>query len=63
MLYRSKTLRVLLPGELHRHALRDAAADHVSDDCAPEIVRDPTGTAGGDRGGFPGLVERDDPPR
>jgi hypothetical protein len=43
--------------QFHRHAFGDAGAHHVPDGRSAKVVRDAAGTAGGDPGAAPRMVE------
>ena len=47
----------LVAAQFHRHAFRDAGADHVPDGRSAEVVRDAARAAGGDPGAAPRVVE------
>jgi hypothetical protein len=52
-----KNAASLVAAQFHGHAFRNAGTDHVPDGRAPEVVRDAAGTAGGDPGAAPRVVE------
>jgi hypothetical protein len=43
MLYRSKTARVFVAGELHGHAFRHGGPQEIAYGGAPKVVEDPAG--------------------
>ena len=47
----------LITAQRHGHALRHAGANHVSDGCAPQVMRDAAWTPRLDPGAAPGMVE------
>jgi hypothetical protein len=47
----------LVAAQFHRHAFGDAGAHHVPDGRSAKVVRDAAGTAGGDPGAAPRVVE------